>query len=145
MQSRCSEASSRHIRQNQSFLRETPSSVLTGCLKFSSALKYFLPIFFFSNQIFFSSSFSIKEIPFFFYSFLLSIDFTFIFQHPVWKQFVDFCVGVSGLLHGEGQPHRQLRVGKTQKRGLKARRTCVQGAKDNFRNSNYLHLALLGK
>ena len=58
---------------------------------------------------------------------------------------MDFCVGVSGLLHGEGQPHRQLRVGKTQKRGLKARRTCVQGAKDNFRNSNYLHLALLGK
>ena len=42
--------------------------------------------------------------------------------------------------------------GKTQKRGLKARRTCVLaysrqvGQKDKFWNSNcYSHLALLGK
>ena len=29
----CSKASSRHIQQNQSFLRETPSSASTGCFK----------------------------------------------------------------------------------------------------------------
>ena len=49
----------------------------------------------------------------------MSIDFTAIsFQHPVWKQFVDFRVGVLGLLHGQGKQQQVER--QNSKAGIKS-------------------------
>ena len=128
MQSRCSEASSRHIRQNQSFLRETPSSVLTGCLKFSSALKYFLPNFF-SELDFFSSSFSIKKNSLFFLLFSFKYRFYLYILAPCMEAICGFLRGCVRSSTWRGPAASPVASRQNSKAGIKSETNMCAGQK----------------